>query len=73
MKLAGSFQFHLSTLFIAVTVACAIFALISCWGYGGFVERVFGALSFTAIFYPLIELYYWWRENVEILRREEPK
>lgn len=65
------FQFHLSTLFIAITLACTVFALISYWGYGGFVERALTALSLAAVFSPCVEFVYWWRENIEICRDPE--
>jgi hypothetical protein len=59
------FQFHLSTLFICLTVACVTFALIGNFGFSGFVERLVGAITFASLFFPLVELYYWWKENIE--------
>jgi hypothetical protein len=67
------FQFHLSTLFIVISGACILFAMISYWGFGGFLERVFAVTVFAGILSPFIELYHWWKENVEILRGEERK
>jgi hypothetical protein len=65
MTRTARFQFHLSSLFVAITLACIIFALISDWGYGGFVERALAAISFAAIFSPFLDLFFWWRENIE--------
>jgi len=57
------FQFHLRTLFICMTAAGVVFALIGRWGVAGFFGRLFGAFAFACFISPFVELYYWWKEN----------
>ena len=57
------FQFHLSSLLIGITAACAVFALVGRFGVDGLLERAFLAFSITGIFTPLIDLYWWWKKN----------
>lgn len=59
------FQFHLSTLLAAVTGACLAFALIGNFGVRGTEERVLAALLIVSPFVPLVEFYYWWRNNMQ--------
>lgn len=56
------FQFHLSTLFVAMTAAAVAFAVIGRVGVEGFFERLGVALSIAGIFVPLVEFYYWWKD-----------
>ena len=56
------FQFHLSSLLIAMTISCVVFAIIGRVGIDGFIERICVTLSVLSIFAPLIDLYRWWTE-----------
>ena len=57
------FRFHLSSLFICVTIACLAFALVGRFGVDGFMHRLQAALLIASVFFPLIEFYYWWKQN----------
>lgn len=59
----GRFQFHLRSLFICLTVACVVFAIVGRFGINGFLERLEAAFMVASIFFPLVELYYWWKQN----------
>jgi hypothetical protein len=48
-----------------MTIACVAFALIGRFGFDGFLERLFGALTFASIFAPIVELHRWWKKNIE--------
>ncbi len=56
-------QFHLRSLFICVSIACVVFAIVGRFGIDGFVERLELAFLVALPFLPLIEFYYWWKQN----------
>ncbi len=37
--------------------------MVGALGLGGLMERCQAALCVASVFFPLIELYYWWKKN----------
>jgi hypothetical protein len=60
------FQFHLATLFVFMTIAAVMFAIVGRVGVDGLLERVGLALTVGGIFAPLVELYYYWKREVDV-------
>ena len=58
-------QFHLTTLFVGMTVAAVVFALVGRFGVDGLVQRLVAALTAAALFAQLVEFYYWWKREEE--------
>jgi hypothetical protein len=57
------FQFHLRSLFLCLSIACVVFALVGRFGVDGFVERLEAAFCVSMVFFPLFEFYDWWRKH----------
>ena len=59
------FQFHLATLFVSVTIAAVVFALIGRFGINGLMERLGAAITVAGVVAPLAEFYYWRKRDIE--------
>jgi peptidoglycan biosynthesis protein MviN/MurJ (putative lipid II flippase) len=60
------FRFHLATLFVFVTIAAVIYAVVGRVGVDGLLERLGIAFMIGGIFAPLVELYYYWKREVDV-------
>jgi hypothetical protein len=47
---------------ICTTISAVVFSLVGRYGIEGFWERLAAALAIVAIFAPLIEFCYWWKD-----------
>jgi hypothetical protein len=50
---------------LGLTAGCIAFAAIGRWGVQGMAERVGVALTVASAFSPLIDLWRWWKDNIE--------
>ena len=58
------FQFRLSKLFVLVTVAAVVFAMIGRWGVTGTVDRIEAALFVGSLFVFIMEMHYRIKANL---------
>ncbi len=57
-------QFRLSELFVFVTVAAIVFAMIGRWGFNGTIERLEAALFVASVCASLMEIHYQIKQNL---------
>jgi hypothetical protein len=58
------FQFRLSELFVFITSAAVVFAMIGRWGVGGTVDRIEAAFFVGSLFVFIMEIHYRIKANL---------